>query len=664
MCGIAGFCEDTSGPAALTMLRRMTDVLAHRGPNGQGHVLLGDSTNDLREGPPPAGSRVQVALGNRRLAILDLRPEGHMPMSDGQGNWLTYNGEVYNYIELREELTKLGHTFRTDTDTEVILAAYREWGPGCLARFNGMFAFALWDAGRRLLFCARDRFGVKPFYFHLHQAPGLLVFASEIKALLEHPRVPRRPNDAVIHDYLALGLADHTDETFFEGIRRLPAGHTLTWKDGQVTLDRWHRLDPTPRLDHAPGEERDAIHQLRLLFEDAVRLRLRSDVPIGTCLSGGLDSSTIVVVANRQMRRGGWPKEVVGERQRTFTACFDDPRLDERRYADEVVQATGADNRRTFPDAASLWADLPRMVWHFDEPFQSTSQFTQWRVMALAREHGVTVTLDGQGGDELLAGYPGYYGAWIATLVRRGHLRRALREARDIHARHGEGRDAGSLALRSAYALLPNAVRRGGRRLLGAREGTPEGRIHEVLQPSFVNAHEGRRRAWLRRQADLLGDLNAKLLDDLCVTSLPALLRYEDRSSMAFSIEARTPFLDYRVVELCASMPPSLKVREGWTKWALREAMADELPPGVRLRTDKKGFASPEVAWLRELAPRIRELFADRPRSTAYLDPARVLARLDRLLDGHGDRAAATDVFRMVCLELWMRAFFRQEGPA
>ncbi|HET6403734.1 MAG TPA: asparagine synthase (glutamine-hydrolyzing) [Candidatus Thermoplasmatota archaeon] len=667
MCGIAGYrVFGRLAPADVAVIRRMTDVMRHRGPNDEGQLLLrvADGARwDARDAAPPIEH--DVALGNRRLAIVDLSPAGHMPMWDAAGEFaITYNGEVYNFIELRAELEKRGHSFRTGTDTEVILASYREWGVDCLSRFNGMFAFALYDSRDGSLFCARDRFGVKPFYYH--HANGLFVFGSEIKVIIEHPGVPRRPDDAAVHDYLALRLVDHTERTFFEGILQLPGSHALRLHaDGRLQRWRWYEARAGGALASTPEEKLRLVSLFRATFEDAVRIRLRSDVPVGTCLSGGLDSSSIVVVANRLMfDELKLDRSVAGEHQRTFTAGFDDARFDERQHVQKVIASTGADNKETLPTHERFWEDLPRVIWHMDEPFQSTSQYTQWCVMRLARESGVTVTLDGQGSDEVLGGYPGYHGVLVATLLARGRLRSAARAARAVPDAVSHSGPPRVLA-RAAYALLPGPLRRASRAAMRrvAPGLAPEGAVLRLMRPEFARAHRARRESFAREQARLMRDLPARLEADTLRYSLPALLRYEDRSSMAFSVEARTPFLDYRLVEVGLSLPADLRISDGWTKLVLRQAMEGLLPPEIQWRRDKKGFVTPEVAWLRANADHIRALFTDgRTLSYPYVDPARVAALLDEVLAAKGDKEASTEVWRIVNLELWMRVFFVTEA--
>ena len=577
--------------------------------------------------------------------------------------WVIFNGEIYNYVELRAELRALGHAFRTGTDTEVLLAAYAEWGIDCLRRFNGMWAFALWDAARRELYLARDRMGVKPLYYA--HGPDWLVFGSEIKALLAHPRVARRPNAAIVYDFLSLRLADHTDETFFDGIRRVPNAHYLVFRPGHAPrIERYWDAQPAFRMESSEHEELQAIERFKELFDDAVRIRLRADVPIGTCLSGGVDSSSIVVTANRLMfDELRLDRALVGDRQRTFSACFEDPRFDERPFIDKVIAATGASSHRVFPSGDKLWQELPALVAQMDEPFHSTSQYSQYNVMRLVRDSGVTVTLDGQGADELMAGYGTYHSVLLATLVRAGHVLASAREALATWKMSGRGRTGAELLLRTTYGLLPSALTTPLRTVLAPyfTSYSAEGRSLQVIRTELHEQHGARRLGWLEARSATMHDLGKRLYADVFQFSLPCLLRYADRNSMAFSIESRTPLLDYRLVEHIFSLPLSMIVRDGWTKWVFRRAMDRQLPPEIQWRKDKMGFVTPEGVWLREGKAHIAEVLGGPLMSEQFLDTTSVRQRLDEYVATTSESARYTDVFRWYILELWMRHAFGAE---
>ena len=657
MCGIAGFL-DAREPATASRVRAMTDQLQHRGPNAEGLLLVDTRTGATWTDAGAKDARFDLALGHRRLSILDLSDAGLQPMVSANGkHWLIFNGEIYNYLEVREELRGLGHAFRTGTDTEVLLAAYTQWGIDCLRRCNGMFAFALWDGVERQLYLVRDRLGVKPLYYA--HGPDWLVFGSEIKALLAHPRVPRQPNPAIVYDFLSLRLADHTDETFFADIYRVPAAHYLVVRPGQpLRIQRWWDAEPAFRHDATPSEETAAIERFQELFEDAVRIRLRADVPIGTCLSGGVDSSSIVVTANRLMfDELHLSRELVGDRQRTFSACFEDPRFDERPFIDRVIAATGASSHRVFPSGERLWQELPALVRQMDEPFHSTSQYSQYNVMRLVRESGVTVTLDGQGADELMAGYPTYHSVMLATLVRAGRMLASAREAYATLRMSGRGRTGAELLARTAYGLLPAAITTPMRTAVAPyfKSYSPEGRSLQVIRAELHEQFASRRIGWLEARSATMHDLGKRLYADVFQYSLPSLLRYADRNSMAFSIESRMPLLDYRLVEHIFSLPLSMIVRDGWTKWVFRRAMEGRLPREVQWRKDKMGFVTPEGVWLRDGKRYVADVLAGDLMSEQFLDGTKVRQRLDEYVATTSDSARYTDVFRWYILELWMR---------
>ncbi|MDD3933413.1 MAG: asparagine synthase (glutamine-hydrolyzing) [Methanoculleus sp.] len=601
MCGIAGQFALNGERADADLVGAMAERLLHRGPDGEGSFFSGP-----------------VGLAHRRLAIIDLSDEGRQPMANEDGSLqIVFNGEVYNYPELREELLAAGHRFATATDTEVILHAYEEWGRDCLARFNGMWAFALWDERRRELFCARDRLGVKPFYYTL--AGGSFLFASEIKALLAHPAAGRRPNDRMLSTFLAWGVADHTGETMYEGVFQLPPAHFIVVSGGGAgEPHRYWDVVMNDASRSAGIDDEAAAWEVRDLLTDAVRLRLRSDVPVGTCLSGGIDSSTVTALINvllRAERPGS-----VGNRQKTFSVCFGDPRFDESRHIDTVVAATGVASHRTTPDTEGLWEDIGRLLYMQDEPFASLSIYAQYCVMRLAQSE-VKVVLDGQGADEQLGGYIAYQMPYIRGLLRRGEILAALREGIGSARHH---RSFFSWAARQS-------------RVRSERRGLLQGSPPEVLRYA--------------------GSLDAVLKREVVASNLPLLLHWEDRNSMAFSIEARVPFLDYRLVEYLAGLPLDQKVRCGVTKYVLRRAIRGLVPDAIRCRMDKMGFVTPEEAWMKdELHPHILALFSS-PEFAArpYWDAERVLRNYGEFLDGKS--AYSTEFWRIACAELWLRQF-------
>lgn len=677
MCGIAGILNLDNRSVDYSMFRSMLDALRHRGPDDEGYLFINTHKNTYQiiggEETPASvftsqfpyapkhklcevpdtfsGQSYNLSLGNRRLSIIDLSPAGHQPMcNEDRTLWIVHNGEIYNFRDLRQELLPRGHRFCSDTDTEVILHAYEEWGPQCLKRFNGMWAFAIWDFQKQRLFCSRDRFGVKPFYYFFDGK--MFTFASEIKALLALREIPRRPDDRAVYSYLVAGLSDHERETFFQGVYQLLGGEYLELDVGtseaQLKIQRYWQLSPVHRTDMA---EIDAVEQFRELLQDAVRLRLISDAPVGTCLSGGLDSSAIVCQVNELLGAHAPEAASIGDRQKTFSARYQDPRHDEGRFIEIVSQATNVKAYMTHPTADGLLADLEALIYAQDEPFGSTSIYAQWCVFKLACEAGVKVTLDGQGGDELLAGYHGYFSAYWASLLKS---LRWVSLAREIYGytRHHQALKERLVAM--AYHTLPSrvlqamptSVQRTVRQLVGRPDATG-------INPDFTKAHG--KQPSLDHQ--LAKGFNEYLYQTHVRTSLPALLRYADRNSMAHSIESRLPFLDYRIVQLVFSLPDHYKIQRGMIKWLLREAMRGSLPEEVRMRQDKIGFSTPEDEWFR--GP-LREFVWDVLTSSSfkarpYFDTSRIQLLFKRHCQGGIN--ISTSIWRWVNLELWLRRF-------
>src|SRR5712691_719041 len=434
MCGICGIVR-LGAPPEVETAAAMARALDHRGPDGDG--LYEDQAG--------------VALGFRRLAIIDLSDAGLQPFASDDGSLqLLHNGEVYNYRELRTELESHGHRFRSATDTEVILRAYEQWGEACVQRFVGMWAIAIWDARRRRLFCSRDRFGIKPFVYSWDGSR--FVFASEPKAFRADARTPLEANPHAVREYVEQGYTDHTDETFFSSIRRLLPAHNLFVDAHGLRIERYWRLEE----GEAPVG--DAAEAVREAFLDALRIHLRSDVPVGTCLSGGIDSSAIACGVDLLLRTEAENARPVGERQKTFTAYFEHPGHDERPYARAVIEQTRAEPHWISFGEAQLVETLPRIVAGQDEPFGSSSIVAQWHVMKTAREAGVKVMLDGQGADEILAGYHGYFGPFFADLLVRGRLGELRRELGAYRTLHGASAATAAVAL--ARPFLPERVRR------------------------------------------------------------------------------------------------------------------------------------------------------------------------------------------------------------
>lgn len=619
MCGIAGFIARKTVPAAV--IGAMTDLVRHRGPDDEGFLLLSELGGEIqlcggsdtyeaiyrtdmpfkpdRDIAARGDQPVRLALGHRRLSIVDLSAAGHQPMCSADRRfWIVYNGEVYNHVELKQELAERGHLFRSHSDTEVILAAYQEWGSGCLSHFNGMFAFLLYDSQEQKLFAARDRFGVKPLYYWISPA-GDLAFASEIKQFTVLPGWRARINGQRAYDFLAWAITDHTDETLFRDVYQLRGGEMLELDLQKITAAQaphleqkklahtvWYRLTPTP----FSGTMSDAAAGFRDRLVESVRLRLRADVPVGSCLSGGLDSSSIVCIMNRILAEQG-----AAELQKTFSACADVARFDERSWIDIVVAETGVDAHYVYPSLNGLFEESPEITWHQDEPFGSTSIYAQWNVFRLAADNRVKVMLDGQGADEQLAGYHSFFGIRLAQLLRSGQLGGMLAEISAMQRLHG-------YSLRSSVEnLAHNLLPEWSKNLLLRLSGRTS-----FVQPQWLDC---RKLGCLPHSPFVAtGVSNPASIRDfsiaqLTVSCLQQLLHWEDRDSMAHSVESRVPFLDYRLVEFVVGLPDEFKLSDGITKRVLRDGMSGILPDPIRDRRDKLGFATPEEVWLRERAP-------------------------------------------------------------
>lgn len=564
---MCGFVAWLSPNAAVTeaLLCTMRDQLFHRGPDRGANWITSDAT---------------VGLGFRRLAILDLAQHADQPMARADGALqIVFNGEIYNYKELRHELEALGARFTTESDTEVLLTAYEYWGTACVARLNGMFAFALWDEANQQLFVARDRFGEKPL-FYTRTADGEVLFASEMKALLLHPDVPATPNQNALARFAAGQWLEDDTSSFFEGITRMAPAHAALYSRDGNCMRQWRYWEPVHAAasDHTASAQsaEDDIQTFRTLLEKSVTQRLQSDVPVGSSLSGGLDSSAIVgiIAAQRQQQQ---PSQ-----QATFSACFEeDPTLSETPFIDAVANHNSVASYRVNPTAEGLMEESLQLHWHQEEPFLSASIYLQWCVARLAKEHHVTVLLDGQGADELLAGYQFWFKQHQLDLIDRKRYVRALLETWCFNRR-----------LRLAARLYRQSHRRFNTRtaysmwqclaLCIKRPPVWHGSyVHGV--PAAVPGQRMRR----------------TLAEALQYTSLPMLLRYADRNAMAFSREGRMPYLDHALVDYCLTLPMHRLIRWGWQKWILRQASDGLMPEHVRWRADKVGYAAPLDLWLR-----------------------------------------------------------------
>jgi asparagine synthase (glutamine-hydrolysing) len=625
MCGIAGILRFDGRAADPGLVERMTDALAHRGPDGRGVHVCGS-----------------LGLGHRRLSIIDLTAAARQPLANEDGSVLvTYNGEIYNFQDVRGELQARGHVFRSRTDSEVIVHAYEEWGPECLSRFNGMFAFALWDARRRRLWLVRDRLGVKPLFYSV--APEALRFGSEIKAVLADPDVARRLDTDALATFLAFNYLPAPD-TLFQGVSQVEPGHyLLVEQDGAVRdVAYW---DVVFVEDEDPGE-RACVERLSALLSDSVRLRLVSDVPLGVFLSGGVDSSGVAY----------WMSRHQSAPVKSFSIGFGERSHDELEYAREVAGAIGADHHEQIldADAASL---LPSIVRHAEEPTADSSMVAVYHLAALARR-GVTVVLSGDGADDILAGYETYQAHYLhrayrllPRALRRGLIAPLLGALGPSDAKVGLVEKlqrfvaAGDLPPDDAHASWRQVFEAPVRRrllapLAGAMRRDPLDRYREAF--ARTNARH---------------PLNRMLYVDMRVYLPADMLVKIDRMTMAHGLEAREPYLDYRLVEFAARVPPRWKLRRlSQKKYLLKAALAGRVPPRA-LHRRKQGFNVPKGRWIREgLRPFVMDTLSPaRVRALGVLDPATVSG----LLDDHFRRKAdhSHRIWSLLVLASWFEQF-------
>lgn len=580
MCGIAAFLSNRRVDRSI--VAGMVERIIHRGPNYQ-------DVRSFLDG--------KVWLGHARLSIIDLSEQGNQPMSYSDGRyWLTYNGEVYNYLELRDELKKYGYTFQTDTDSEVVLAAYDKWGHDCVNHFNGMFSFVILDLKKHDFFAARDRFGVKPFYYWIPKDKEFLAVASEIKEFVDLPEWKPQVNGQRAYDYLKYGLTDHTNETMFAGIYQLLGGE---WMAGSldnptaINISRWypHTLKKSKvKLDEASNHFRD-------LFQDSVKLRLRSDVKVGSCLSGGLDSSSIVCVMNDILASKG---AAYANNQRVVSAKAGGTKHDETKYMEEVKNKRNIQGYYVEPTAEDLFESLKRLIWHQDEPFGSTSIFAQWLVFKAAGENNLTVMLDGQGADELLAGYSRFFSPLFGNLFSHLHWIRFAKEAIACHRVHNYPYSFAVRGVLNTY--LPDRV------LVKLKHKYRRDYNAKWFSVEKLKARKESQKYFGGAKARSVKEMSDQLL---FFSNLPMLLRYEDRNSMAHSVESRLPFLDCRLVEYIRSIPDECKISDGITKRVLREGMCGILPDAITDRMDKIGFETQEEVWEKQYSSIFKDMIRD-----------------------------------------------------
>jgi asparagine synthase (glutamine-hydrolysing) len=574
----------------------MNDLIEHRGPDGHGVFI----SNNL-------------GLGHRRLSIIDLSKEGAQPLHYLDKYTITYNGEIYNYVELKEELVELGYRFKSKTDTEVILAAFDRWGQKCVSKFNGMWSFAIFDSFNSAVFCSRDRFGIKPFYYTDNSSE--FAFGSEIKQLLSFQKNVTANNDVLL-DYLFFGMEEHRPDTFFQGIKKLSPGHNLTYslKTNTFSVERYYSISIDESLCNVTVNEASGLIRKRL--DEAVRLRMRSDVTVGTCLSGGLDSSSIAALSS---------KANPDNRLSAIHGRSIEPATDESGFAAIVAEHCGLDLATVEPSINDLNSCVTSVIKAQEEPFGGPSVLMQYFVMRAAKENGCTVMLDGQGGDETMFGYESYFPYYFFNQFRELKLASLVRDFISL-------RTYKVSRLRTVVGALAIPFRKIILRYK-AESLSKALRVKGTYSPSSIYP--------------LHGIVNFKEFQkrDISARNLPRLLRYEDKNSMQHSVEARLPFLDYKLVETAVSVSDSHKLKKGYLKYLLREAVKETLPKSIVWRENKFGFEAPTNQWLN----------AERVNMTATIKESGFVSELlDTSRVNYNDN---TMLWRLFNISLWAKGF-------
>ncbi len=628
MCGIAGFINKDGSAASVQKLKNMTDAIAHRGPDAEGQLCEGS-----------------VALGHRRLSILDLSDAGRQPMESADGRFaITFNGEIYNYMELKAELAALGAAFTNDTDTEVVIEAYRRWGADCLSRFNGMWAFALLDRQRRELFLSRDRFAVKPLY--ILNRDDILMFASEAKAVIAAQPEENVPNLVQIHRFAGITAPENIDSNgWYANIRIFPAASYGVYSlDTNVFTVKTYWEPDVPLFQRKWIEGRDPVKTFRELFDDAVKIRLRADVEVGTCLSGGLDSSAIVGCCSKRH----------GVTMRTFSSRYEDKSCDEGEFIDSVNRFTGSKAVPVYPDKkpGSFIEAFQRINANHDGPSAGASLYSQYSVFREVGRH-VKVVLDGQGADELFCGYAGFINPALRKAAKTASRASMIHKLLAV-LRENDFIDASQLSADVGVRVfgIDNYIRLAEKVQKAASAEAAQTRGYARFTQAFsAMVNDKPDCACPHKSSD---EVTQMCLDQTLVYSIPQLCHNEDSNSMDFSVEVRMPFLDYRIVEFALALDSSYKIKGVWQKWIIREALKKYLPVKVRRRRNKMGYPAPFFRWLRESDE--KEQFKEIIFSFAARNivPAETIkAHYHAHMSGKANMEQL--LFRYLTLELWLR---------
>ena len=637
MCGIAGFYGFRND----NLIKKISKQLAHRGPDGEGDYLSD-----------------KVSLLNRRLATIDIKRGDQPIFNEDRSNVVVYNGEIYNFWQLRKELERYGHLFKTESDTEVIVHSYEQWKDNCFDRFNGMFAIALYDIKNDKLVLARDHFGIKPLYFSLFSesrqqishSSGFprarrghpksfetdvfdshkLIFSSEIKPILESGLIKKKPNDKTIYRYLRYRVHDDQKETFFNGIYRLMPGEMMIVQSSKFKVQSFTKLrEDLIKIRKTKKLGNRDVEKFRKKLIEAIRLRLISEVPVGTCLSGGLDSSTVVSAVNKLLKEKVKESRSVGKIQQTFSAVFPEGSNDEERYVNEVLESIKLESHKVKPKPEEFFNEVKEFIKTQEEPTISTGPYAQYKVMQEASKH-VTVLLDGQGADEMMAGYLPYYFVYFRQLAKEKKYFKLIKE------------------LFLSYDILATTLIKHLVKVFGFKK---EINANDLLNEKFFNQFKE------EKFLTIDDNLKKRLIEDIFYNSLPSLLRYEDRNSMRYSIEGRVPFLDFNLLRYLFNLSDNAIINLGWNKNILRQSMKQLLPELILKRRNKIGFTTPEYQWFMRMKNKIYQIFLSESFvKRKYFNQPEVLKAFQSFIEGKVDD---TMVFwRMLNLELWLRIFF------
>ncbi|MCX7881350.1 MAG: asparagine synthase (glutamine-hydrolyzing) [Patescibacteria group bacterium] len=619
MCGIAGFYGFNNNQ----LIKKISQELKHRGPDGEG-LYIDD----------------QITLLNRRLAIIDIKGGNQPIYNEDKTVVVVYNGEIYNYQELRKELERKGHFFKTHSDTEIIAHGYEEWGEDCFDRFNGMFAIALYDKKNQLFLLARDHFGIKPLYYSLiNHLPIKLIFSSEIKPIFYSGLIEKKANDKVIYRYLQYRVHDDNKETFFQGIYRLMPGEILKIKNQKLKIKNFTEIKEF--LLNKQGIEKieeKTIVRFKEELTKAIRCRLVSEVSVGTCLSGGLDSSTVVGIVNQLLKKKVNESVAVGENQKTFSAIFPDGTNNEEEYINCLIDylETKIKNYKIYPKAEEFFQEIQDFIRTQEEPTISSGPYAQYKVMENAAKE-VTVLLDGQGADEMMAGYLPYYFIYLNQLLTQFKKEKKVKALINL--------------IKEIWGAKDIIIGFLTKKILERLKIKENLKMERLLNKDFLINFE---------KEDFLpinDNLKKRLVNDIFYHSLPALLRYEDKNTMRFSIEGRVPFLDINLINFLFSLSDEAIINNGWNKFILRQATKTLLPEKINQRRNKIGFTTPEYQWFMRMKNKIYQIFLSESfAKRKYFNQKEVLVAFQKFIQGKIDD---TMIFwRLLNLELWLREFF------